>query len=719
MFGKEHIRKILNSMKYPKSVLGTADLKLGTVILPRSESPKVISRLTEFEWFHKIDSTSDLVTPEIDDLLLKAQQTFQSIDDVIKGMGIPLTVGIMEILFKGTVIKKKDYEINEIEEMVEDLSKETPAIIDKPAKLLEDAANTRLAIEEYNSLKDTLEVIRKMKMDLTGFGLMRYFFTNLFVINSTDFDEISRSLEGITIYKYDLESKEKSAILVISDTADSEKVLKVLRSFNSNTFKIPEGFPQIPSEAYALADSKIKELTAKQASIKKELTGLTKKIRRDILSIHEKALVAKDVLETMRKPGGTKHFAVVQGFIPKKMETKFTNSTKQWMSVVEDITDPKMKEEIPTLFDNKKFIKTFEVITKSQGIPKTGEPDPTPMIALMWPIFYGLMFADMGHGLLLMGLGLLFKVKGQGELSRWGMLIAISGASAAIAGVGAGEAFGYHLDHMGPFEGLLEEGGALHSVSWIVGILSVAELTFEQVINILKVSLFIGIVHLVWAMTLRIIRLAKEGHKLVMFTEAIPNITLYGGIVVIMMCAIGSQYDVMNMYSRAHTEAVPWVTIFLGDWAQVWIVTRIAVVIVIASMVIMMVGGIMHAKKHPEDGSDPASVIMEVFLGKTVESLAHTISYARLGIMLLVHAALLLTVNNAFTSLGGVESGGAMAMIIGGNLGIMMIEGLIVYIQSLRLHLYEFFTKWYVGGSQPFRQIRPELIYNQFIWKKK
>ena len=699
--------------------MGTADLKLGTVILPRSESPKAISRLTEFEWYHKIDSASDLVTPEIDDLLLQAQQTFQSIDDVIKGMGIPLEVGIMEILFKGTVIKKKDYEINEIEEMVEQLSKEAPSIIDEPAKLLEDAANTRVSIEEYNSLKDTLEVIRKMKMDLSGFGLMKYFFTNLFVINSADYDEISRSLEEITIYKYDLENKEKSAILVISDTADSEKVLKVLRSFNSNTFKIPEGFPQIPSEAYDLAESKIKELTVKQASIKKDLAKLTKKVRRDILSLHEKALIAKDVLETLRKPGGTKHFAVIQGFIPQKMETKFTESTKQWMSVVEDITDPKLKEEIPTLFDNKKFVKTFEVITKSQGIPKAGEPDPTPMIALMWPIFYGLMFADMGHGLLLMALGLLFKFKGQGELSRWGMLIAISGASAAIAGVGAGEAFGYHLDHMGPFEGLLEKGGALHSVSWIVGILSVAELTFEQVINILKVSLFIGIVHLVWAMTLRVIRLLKEGHKMVVFTEAIPNITLYGGIVVIMMCAIGSQYDVMNMYSKVHTEAVPWVTMFLGDWAEVWIITRISVIIVIASMVIMMVGGVMHAKKHPEGGADPASVIMEVLLGKTVESLAHTISYARLGIMLLVHAALLLTVNNAFASLGGAASGGAMAMIIGGNLGIMMIEGLIVYIQSLRLHLYEFFTKWYVGGSQPFRQIRPELIYNQFIWKRK
>jgi V/A-type H+-transporting ATPase subunit I len=699
--------------------LATADLKLGTVILPRSESPRAISRLTEFEWFHKIETDNDLVTPEIDDLLLEAQKTFQSIDDVVKGLGIPPIVGIMEILFKGTVIKKKDYEIDEIEDMVNYLKETAPSIIDKPAELLEEAANTKLAIEEFTSLKETLEVIKKMKIDLSGFGLMKYFYTNLFVINSSDYEEISRSLEGITFYKYDLENKEKSALLIISDSEDSEKVLKVLRSFNSNAFTIPQGMPQVPSDAYATATSKIKELTEKQTSIKKQIAAVKKSLRRDILSIHEKAEVAKDVLESLRKPGGTKHFAVIQGFIPKKMEKKFQDSTEQWTSVVEEVTDPKLVNELPTLFDNKRFVRTFEVITKSQGIPKKGEPDPTPMIALMWPIFYGLMFADMGHGLLLMGLGLLFKVKGQGDLSRWGMLIAISGASAAIAGVGTGEMFGYHLAHMGPFEGLLEQGGALYSVSWIVGILSVAELTFDQVINILKVSLFLGVVHLVWAMTLRMQRLAQTGQKLVLYMEAIPNLTLYGGIVVIMMCAIGSQYDVMNMYSRVHTEAVPWVTIFLGDWAQVWIVTRIAVVIVIGSMVLMMVGGILHAKKHPEDGGDPASVVMEVFLGKTVESLAHTISYARLGIMLLVHAALLLTVNNAFSSLGGSESGGAMAMIIGGNLGIMMIEGLIVYIQSLRLHLYEFFTKWYGGGAQPFAQLRQELIYNNFIWKKK
>ncbi|MFN3655433.1 MAG: V-type ATPase 116kDa subunit family protein, partial [Candidatus Nitrosotenuis sp.] len=466
-----------------------------------------------------------------------------------------------------------------------------------------------------------------------------------------------------------------------------------------------------------LIESKLAELAKKLKSLETELAKTKQAVRRDILSLHESAFLAKEVLETLRKPGGTKRFAVIQGYIPKNMESKFKEITKQWMSITEDIKDPKMLHGRPTLFENKRWVRTFEVITQSQGIPKRGEADPTPMISLMWPIFYGVMFADLGHGLLLMGLGLLFKMKGQGIMSRWGMLIAISGASAAVAGVGAGEMFGFHIDHLSPFEDLLE--GPLKPVSWLVGVISVAELTFDQVITILKVSIFLGIIHLVWAFILRIKKLKKEGHTQMMFLEAIPNLTLYGGIVVIMMCAIGSSYDVMNMYSRSHNEVVPWVTIFLGDWARVWIITRIAVVIVLASMAIMMVGGILHAKHHPEDGGSAANVIMEVLLGKTVECLAHTISYARLGIMLLVHAALLLTVNNSFQSLGGWSSPGGIAMIVGGNLGIMMIEGLIVYIQSLRLHLYEFFTKWYDGGAQPFRQVVPELLYNQLIWKRK
>lgn len=697
--------------------MAIADLKLGSIILPRSESPQAVSRLAEFEWFHRIETENDFITPEIDDLLLRAQKTYQSIDDVIKGFQIPLRVGIMEVLFKGTAIKKKQYELDEIETMVSDLEKKTPLVIDRPAKLLEDFATTQRAIDEYSTIKETLGIIKKLNVDVSGFGFMKYFYTNLFVINSSEFAEVSRSLEGSTIYKYELESKDKIAVIVIALAGDSDKVLKIFRAFNSNPFVIPQGLPQVPMQAYSLVEAKLAELTKKQESLQKEIAKVKLAIRQEILALHESAFLAKEVLETLRKPGGTKRFAVIQGYIPKNMDAKFKEVTKQWMSVTEDITDPKVLNNRPTLFDNKRWVRTFEVITQSQGLPRRGEADPTPMISLMWPIFYGVMFADLGHGLLLMGLGLLFKVKGQGIMSKWGMLIAISGASAAVAGVGAGEMFGFHIDYLAPFEKILE--GPLKPVSWLVGVISVAELTFEQVITILKVSIFLGVIHLVWAFILRIMRLKKEGHTQMMYLEAIPNLTMYGGIVVIMMCAIGSSYDVMNMYSRAHNEVVPWVTVFLGDWARVWIVTRIAVVIVLGSMATMMIGGILHAKHHPEDGGSAANVLMEVLLGKTVECLAHTISYARIGIMLLVHAALLLTVNNSFQSLGGWSSPGGIAMIVGGNLGIMMIEGLIVYIQSLRLHLYEFFTKWYDGGAQPFRQVVPELLYNQLIWKRR
>ena len=698
--------------------MAVADLLMGSVILPRTETPSLISRLTEFEWFHKMEMNNETVTPEIDDLLLRAQKSFQFIEDVIKGLNIPLRVGIMEILFKGTVIKKKKYDVDEIENMISELE-QVPEFLTNAAKSLEENVKINHSLEEFKALKETLEVANNLKIDLTGFGSTKYFYSNLFIINSSDYGEIERTLEGIPIFKYDLESKEKSAIIIISDNDDSDKILKTMRALNSNPFMIPKEFPQIPNEAYSLAESKIKELTEKQKAISKELSSITKKIRGDILTMHENALVAKEVLETLRKPGGTKNFAVIQGYIPKKMEKKFKEVTSQWTSITEEVKDKDTLAELPVYLDNPRWVKTFEVITNSQGIPKKGEFDPTWMVALMWPIFYGLMFADVGHGLLLMGLGLLFKFKGQGNLSRWGMLLAISGGAGALAGVFQGEVFGFHLEHFVGFEMLLHEGGPLHSISWLIGSISVAELTFDQVIMILKVSLFIGVIHLGWAFLLRIRNFAKKKDKDGLIFEAIPNMLMWLGVFGVMMGAIGSGYDVMNMYSKVHAEAVPWVSVLVGEWAVVWIVVRVSVILILACVVLMIIGGIKHNKKHPEDGGDMVSVIMEVLLGKTIECLAHSISYARIGIMLLVHAALLLTVNQAFESLGGLSSPMAWVLIIGGQIGIMMIEGLIVYIQSLRLHLYEFFTKWYDGGSQPFKQLVPETVYNSYSWKSK
>ena len=698
--------------------MAVSELVLGSVILPRSESPKAASRLAELEWFHKVDADNESVTPEIDDLLLRAQKVHQSLDDVVRGLGIPPRVGILEILFKGTVFKKRSYELDEIGGMIADLEEKAPGAVSRAAALIERDAAARRRLEESSALRDALQAASRLDIDLGRLGGGRRFFTELFVVDASAVPEAERALAGsAALYRHELASKAKAALLVAGAAGDADRILKVMRGLNAAPLPIPPSSSQVPSEAHAAAAAAAKEAEAEIKRTAKELASVKKEVRGGVLALHEAAAVAKDVLETLRKPGGTRRFALIQGYIPKKMEGKFKRVTGQWTSITEEITDPAELARLPVHIDNPRWVRTYEVITDSQGTPKRGEFDPTWMISLMWPIFYGIMFADLGHGLALMALGLLFKFKGQGGMSRWGMLLAMSGAAAAIAGVFQGEVFGFHLEYFAPFGALLHEGGPLHSISWLVGAITVAELTFEQVILILKVSIFIGVIHLAWAFLLRIHRYRRTGNRDGVIFEGIPNLFMWLGVFGVMMGAIGSGYDVMNMYSSAHAEPVPWVTIILGEWAVTWIVVRVSIVIVIVSMVLMIIGGIKHNKRHPEEGGDAVSVVMEVLLGKTIECLAHTISYARIGIMLLVHAALLLTVNNAFKSMGGLDSPGAVVLIVGGQIGIMMIEGLIVYIQSLRLHLYEFFTKWYDGGSRPFRRLVPETVYNTLEWR--
>ena len=162
------------------------------------------------------------------------------------------------------------------------------------------------------------------------------------------------------------------------------------------------------------------------------------------------------MLETTRRPAGTKNFAIIQGYIPNDTEKKFKHLTKDYVSVLENtkvqnkITEEEMiatggwtemdinkeKTPVPTLFSNKKYIKTFEVITQSQGIPGSGERDPTPLIAFVWPLFYGIMFADLGHGLLLFGLGMLLRQRGNGSITTWGTLLAASGAGRLSGRIG-------------------------------------------------------------------------------------------------------------------------------------------------------------------------------------------------------------------------------------------------------------------------------------------
>ncbi|HEX7033869.1 MAG TPA: hypothetical protein VF172_12795, partial [Nitrososphaera sp.] len=287
---------------------------------------------------------------------------------------------------------------------------------------------------------------------------------------------------------------------------------------------------------------------------------------------------------------------------------------------------------------------------------------------------------------------------------------AASGLGAAVGGLGTGEMFGFHLAEIAFLEPIAQ---ALP----FVGLLSVSELTFEQVVKILEVSVAVGIVHLLLAFFLRLRANLKQGNKLMVYTHDVPAIIQYLAVVSLILAAIGSQYDIIGMFlsDNYYETPVPWLTFAFGSWVSVGLVAKAMPPVIIACIAITIVGGLKEQKlalahgKEPEGGGI-VGIVVETVMVRTIEMLANTISYSRLGIMLLVHTALLVTVNNSY------EHGGGLAILIGGNIGIMMIEGLIVYIQTIRLHLYEWFPKWYRSDGVEFKKLVPQMLYTNLVW---
>jgi V/A-type H+/Na+-transporting ATPase subunit I len=705
--------------------VGIAKLAKITLILPRVESAQAISRLAEFQWFHPLSTSSEHSEPNLDNLLLRSQKLYQSVDEIVRSLGIQVSIGIIDTMIKGAKKEKKEFKVAELESLIVKLEVESKTLVEESLAVLNEQALLKRQLEEFNTLKDALNVVSGLQVNLNRIGEGRWFYSSMYIINTKDFPEIQRSLPEIALITIQLNDFE-SALFAVSAKDEADRINKVIRSFDANPFVIPPNLPQNPKSAYEYVLAKISELIKKKKEVDSQITKITADITPKILSVHEGAKVSRDVLETLRKPGGLRKFAIIQGFIPDIMAAKFRRVTNKWFTIVEDVPESEylnnqgdngMKKDDPqpkpTLFVNGRYLRSFEPITLTQGLPKPGELDPTPMIAFIFPILYGLMFGDLGQGAIIASVGALFRIRGVGNLRQWGTLLLACGISAMIVGLIVGEAFGWHIREM--------PGGEVLKSTGFIGILNAAEFTQQNVLTILTISINIGILHLISAFSLSIYKGVKEGKTFEVLTQRVPVLIMYMSIISIMLAAVGANYQVLEMFSSQNPT--PLFSNIAGDWVTVELTAKIAFPILLGSMVIQIIAIPLGAKLgkihvHGSVGEELFMTVIEVMLIRLVELFANTISYTRIGIMLLVHVALMGTAN------GGVEffmsegnPGIAIGLLILGNIGVMMMEGLLVYIQALRLHLYEWFTKFYEGSGTSFKKIVPELLYTSITWE--
>ena len=186
------------------------------------------------------------------------------------------------------------------------------------------------------------------------------------------------------------------------------------------------------------------------------------------------------------------------------------------------------------------------------------------------------MFGDAGQGALLALLGATFRLRGTGNLKKWGILILASGISAVIAGLLVGEAFGFHILELPGTEYLRSSG--------YIGILNAADFSEETVLTILTFSINIGITHLVSAFAFSIYKGIKQGKKYEVLTNRLPTLIMYLAIISLMLAAVGANYKVLEMYTNQNPA--PFFSNIAGDWVTVEIVTKISFLILMITMVL-------------------------------------------------------------------------------------------------------------------------------------
>ncbi|MEM2451352.1 MAG: hypothetical protein QXJ82_06050, partial [Nitrososphaerota archaeon] len=287
---------------------------------------------------------------------------------------------------------------------------------------------------------------------------------------------------------------------------------------------------------------------------------------------------------------------------------------------------------------------------------------------------------------------LFMRMRTKGRLRDWGTLLAVLGISSSIAGFLLGECFGFKLSNWG-----IASPELVHLVEEHAGS---KELNLAAVQRLLQFTIMLGIVHLTLGYSLSAYKHIKNREYLEALTSKIPTIAMYIFGVLFALAFFGA-----GGISQMLTSQNP--APFIGLPSS--LVGTIGMVGGIASIFVLILGrpvaNLLTRKGNGFVGAAGMG-LLEV-LENIIHFLSNTISYARLTILLLVHIALLMLLNNVWYALGMLS----LPILIIGNLGIMALEGLIVFIQSLRLHLYEFFTKFFEGNGKPFKGLRSETTY--------
>ena len=682
--------------------MGVARLAKATVIAPRSEYVQVAKALAQFEDFHPVEGGPQNFDPGVQELTVKAVRLFAQADQAVKDLGLQLMPGQIDIVFRGVKIPKSSYDASSWEDLLTKAESRLSPIADevKAGK----AAVQKAQKDETDAevLMGSLRVVSEFSADLAGLGQVSLFKALVTVVASDKVTELMNSLPGALFVKHEV-AKDQTLVLIAVPREEEAKLDKTLKLLELKPLVIPAGIPQNPTLAFQRAKSDHEGAIAERQKAESMMSETKKKHAAELLALRELSDVARKTLDEARVSGGMQRMATISGYIPAKRESEFNRIFGRWMVHVEGLEERSEHDGVPTLMVNKPGLDLTQPIVLEQGTPAGHEVDPTPLVSFVFPIFFGMMFGDVGHGLILTLFMLLVRQRSTGNMRKWANIFLVSGISATVFGVVFGEFFELSFQNFVPIPPLIE---IIRRSAGSVDTFNFLPTPWAGVNLVLIISFLVGIAHLITALGLDVYQAAKEHNPIELWLEKIPVFTMYlsGVGYGLAFVGVGFSFNVLSS-SRANP--------LLGIPNNVLGAASIA--ILVPSMLVLLAGKSVAIATGKLKGGSALGALsnggLEVF-ERISQFMSNTISYVRLAVMLLVHAALLLIVNL-------LQPWSNPLMIVPWvifNIMILAFEAFIVYVQDLRLHLYEFFTKFYSGTGKPFRKIFPDRIRVSVEW---
>ena len=568
---------------------------------------------------------------------------------------------------------------------------------------------------DYNQLKKKLEQIelilpfeeelRKKELSLSliegGFQTKTYIGSipknhfkavNFFLKEVTDDNILFWSSDSS-----DPKRNEKNILLL--SLADYD--VAVSRVLNEYSFQPLEFDQTLFQEKQALKDIRkelIKEINQKETEIEQISDEISEKLfaASELIEIEQERISTEEICQFVENK------ITMWGWVPADGLKRLYKARDKLDFELEITLTENVPLVNPSITKKGKVFKSIRGIVGGMGEPNPHEIDPYSIVRFTFPFLFGIMFADVGHGLMLALIGALLvfrkhrkKIKPDESISGYlysgAELLVFCGLSATI--------FGFFFGSILGDEKLIPELMHRIGIDWIP---LINPLHDTQIF--LTFSIAVGFVMMQIGIWLKFVQKMKYGHG---FTSKIAPVLLslfYVGIFAVLYTIIGA-----NVESHAHEGLIKegFVLPPIPGFNYIVIVT-------IALIPILFIVEYLHAKA--EGIMDAIDHIIALF--------SNTLSFSRLMALLLVHAILS---GIPFTLFGydlNIDSPLMLSpvnWVIGIIFGLVLIvplEGLLSFLNSLRLHWVEWFTKFYVGDGQPYTPIIEQLKHIEFVSAK-